>query len=233
MPTTTNTKILLRGSPFAWIQKVTAGALAAKWSFNNLQSSTFKLPKASSSSSSSSNTDIKRADGAVWQFPKTNLTLDGITELDITPAAASSDATGLGEITIVINEAAVESNSWTAMLADIKANKDEIFLVTIGTGFSYKAGTDVTMKKPEGYIHMIGKISNDIDQQFNENPTSITLTFVSYTNSGLEAIDLTGATFTSLSWKVGGAGKDISGIMPPRNRIRRSNRPLSRGCRNR
>ena len=215
MPTTTDKKIILTGSPFAWVHKINAGALTELWKFNNLQSSTYKILKPDSSASSDS-IDINRADGAIWRFPKTNLILSGIDETDITPAGTSSDATNKGEITLVVNEAPIESNSWTAFIKQLKDNMDAKFLITIGTGYSHKARTDAALRKPDGFIHMIGKINNDLEQQLNNNPASISITFVSYKNSGLDEADLTVENlFTAITWKLGGTGKDVDGIKPP------------------
>ena len=216
MPITTDKKIILTGSPFAWVHKIDAGALTELWKFNNLQSSTYKILKPGSSASSSDNIDINRADGAIWRFPKTNLILSGIDETDITPAGTSSDATSKGEITLVANEAPVESNSWTAFVKAVKYNMDGKFLLTIGTGYSHKARTDVTLRKPDGFIHMIGKINNDLEQQLNNSPASLTMTFVSYKDSTLEETDFTSTSlFTAITWKLGGTGKDVDGIKPP------------------
>ncbi|MBE2189327.1 MAG: hypothetical protein IAE98_07645 [Candidatus Kapabacteria bacterium] len=216
MPTTTDKKIILTGSPFAWIHKIENEDLSELWKFNNLQSSTYKILKPGSSSQGSENIDINRADGAIWRFPKTNLILSGEDESDITPADTSSDASNKGEITLVINEAPIESNSWTAFIKQLKDNMDAKFLITIGTGYSHKARTDATLRKPDGFIHMIGKVNNDLEQQLNNSPASITITFVSYKNSGLEATDLTAVSlFTAITWKLGGTGKDIEGIKPP------------------
>jgi hypothetical protein len=216
MPTSTDKKIILTGSPFSWIHLISAGVITELWKFNNLQSSTYKILKPGTSSSSSDNVDINRSDGAIWRFQKTNLILDGVTEEDITPADASSDATSKGEITIVPNEAPIESNSWTAFIKAVKENLDGKFLITIGTGYSHKARVDTSLRKPDGFIHMIGKINNDLEQQLNNNPASLTMTFVSFKNSGLVETDLTGADlFTAITWKLGGTGKDVEGIKPP------------------
>lgn len=214
MPTTTDRKIILTGSPFAWIQTITGGALAAKWTLSNLQSSSYKALVSSTAATTGENIDINRADGAIIRFPKDSLILSGITESEETSVETSSDATGLGEITLVLNEAPVESNSMTAFLKELKSLKSSLFLITIGTGFSYKAKTDAALKKPEGFVHMIGKLSSDIEQSLGNSPSALTLTFVSYKNSGLDDADLTGATFTAITWKKGGTG-DVSGITPP------------------
>lgn len=229
--TTTNKKIILTGTPFGWVHRVkfTAGnpqaqpptsdtySLEELWLFNNLQSSTYKILKPGTTSSSSNNIDINRADGGIFRFTKESLILDGVTEEDITPADTSADATNKGDITLVINEAPVDSNSWTAFIKDVKDHLDSMFMITIGTGFSHKSKNDAGLRKPDGYIHMIGKINSDIEQQLSSNPTSLTMTFVSTKNSGLVegAISEIEELFTAIVWKRGGGDKDIDGILPP------------------
>jgi hypothetical protein len=212
---TTNQKMILNGCPQAWFHLITEGTITEKWRFDNIQKAGYKILKTGSNTTNANNLDIKRIDGATWRFPKETLILDGITENDITPADASSDATGKAEITMIIVEAPIEKNSFTAFAREFKTLKDSLFLVTIPSGQSYRAKTD--QKKPEGYIHMIGKISSDSEFQFEgEKETSLSLTLVSYKNSGLVAADLTDESlFTAITWKKGGTGKDITGIKPP------------------
>lgn len=212
MAWTSNQKIILSGTPFAWVHKITSGAISALWQFENLASSSYKITKPGSESGGE-NIDITRADGAIIRFPKKSLIIDGKDGADITPADASSDATGKGEITLVINEAAKTSTSWTSFLKDIKTNFDSLFLVTIGTGYTYNQSVSAG-RAPDGYVHMIGKINTDVEQTLDSNPATVSLTFVSYGNSGLDASDLSGAVFADLTLNLGGTGKDVESIKP-------------------
>lgn len=213
MSTTTDKLIRLYGSPFAWVHLINAGALSELWKFDNLQNPSYKFTKPGTDTGGE-NIDIQRADGAIIRFPKKSLILSGIDETDITPADASSDATSKGEITLVINEAPSSSASYTAFLKSIKDNYDKMFLITLGTGYSYQQSISAT-RKPDGWAYMIGKINNDIEQTLDSNPGTTTLTFVSYTNSGLDASDLTADDlFTTQKLKLGGTGKDVDGIKP-------------------
>lgn len=206
-------KVILAGSPFAWVHRIESGAIADEWLFDNLQSSNIKLLKAGSESAAGENIDINRADGAIWRFNKTSKILDGVTEDDITPADASDTATKKGEITLLINEAPNELNSWTAFIDELKTYQDSFWFVTIGSGFSHKART--TDKKPEGYYQMIGKISNDIEQALANAPTTLSLTFASDSGSELDEDELTSGTlYSAMTWKLGN-GKDVTGIKPP------------------
>ncbi|MBX3045286.1 MAG: hypothetical protein KIT33_12590 [Candidatus Kapabacteria bacterium] len=207
-------KVILHGAPFAWVHRISAGVITELWKFDNLQDCSYSLPKVGADSGGE-NLDIPRNDGLIWRFTKESRILEGISGDDITPADASSDATGKGSITLVINEAPIEMNSMSAFREDLKAKQSDLFLVTIATGVSYTA--KMTNKKPEGYIHMVGKINNDLSETFNANHNTVTLEFVSYTNSGLEEDDLSTAVdlFTGIVWKLGGVGKDIANIKPP------------------
>jgi len=218
MAVSVKNKVILHGAPFAWIHSITTSegetTISELWRFDNLASCQYTLPRAGAESSGE-NLDIPRSDGLIWRFPKESRILDGITEELIETRDTSADATGKGTISLVINEAPIEMNSFSAFRADIKSKLKDFFMVTIATGVSYTA--KMTNKKPEGYIHMIGKISNDISEVFDSNHNAVTLEFASYKNSGLEAEDLSEAVslFTAIDWKLGGSGKDISGIKPP------------------
>jgi hypothetical protein len=212
MATTFDKNIILSGAPFAWLHTINEGTITEKWRFDNLQNSTYKLTKPGTDTGGE-NIDIQRADGVIIRFPKTSKILSGKDETDITPADASSDATGKGEITIVTNEAPLNATSYPEFINELRANMDKFWMITIGTGYSY-ANSISASRKPNGYIHMIGKINTDIEQTLDSNPSSLSITFVAYTNSGLEEADLTAATFTAITLKLGGTGKDKTGIAP-------------------
>lgn len=213
MPTT-DKKIILTGSPFAWVHLISYNSatsswvITEKWKFDNLQSSTYKILKPGTTTTGGENIDITRADGAIWRFPKTTLILSGINEEDITPPDASSDATNKGEITLVTNEAPINVNSWTDFIINLQTHLNSKFMVTIGTGYSHIGRTSGS-RYPDGFVHMIGKINNDIEQQLSNNPVSLSITFISCTNSGLAASALTGTgLFTDISLKIGKGEND-------------------------
>jgi len=216
MTTTMDNLIRLYGSPFAWVCLINPDGtpkVTEQWLFDNLQNPSYKITKPGSDTGGE-NIDIARADGATIRFTKKNLIISGEDETDITPADASSDATGKGEITLVTNEANVGATSFTSFIADIKANYDALFLVVLGTGYSYQQSISAD-RKPDGWVYMIGKINNDIEQTLDANPGTVTLTFVSYKASGAIAkTDLTSLNFTSQTLKLGGSGKNKTGIAP-------------------
>lgn len=207
MPTTTDKKIILHAAPMAWLHLASAGSLAETFLFDNLQTAELKLTNPSNDSTEGEKVEIKRGDGAIIQFDKFSLTLSGVDESDITPATASNDASGKGTITLVTNEAPGpndEVNSWTAFLNLLRQNLDKLWLITLPTGFTYTSRQKVT-PEPDGYARMLGKINSDIQQSLSENPSSVSIEFVSYKNpTGTEALasaDLTGLTYTGISWK--------------------------------
>ena len=214
---------ILTGTRFAWIHLIAAGAITEKWRFDTVQKSTAKFPK-TGTDTGGEKINILFFDGVTMQGPKETLILsltelNGASEKDITPIDASSDATNKCIINITVNAAPLESNSMSAFLADLVANKDALFFVTIGTGMSYEARN--TTKKPEGYVHCICKLNNDIEANFDANHNPLTLEFVSYKNpvvDPLTAGDLTPVTptlCTEMTWKLGGTDKDVAGIIPP------------------
>ncbi|HOV92262.1 MAG TPA: hypothetical protein PLC04_04180 [Candidatus Kapabacteria bacterium] len=211
MSTTVAKKILLYDFPLGWVYKVDLTAtpkLALKWSFDNLKPGSWKAPSPQSAAAGD-NLDIERGDGAKYRFPAETLVLDGVTE-EI-KASTSSDETKLGEITLVTNEGAVESNSMSAFYKDVLANRDELFLVIVGTGFSHDSKTN--LKSADGFVVLLGKITNDIEG-VSDHPKSLTLTFSSYKNSTLVATDLTSLVIPDITWKLGGTGYDATGMAP-------------------
>jgi len=216
MGATVAKRSIISMAPFGWIHKITPspdggttpGTIAELYQFDNLaEGSGIKLPIADNQSAGSDNIDITRGDGAIFRFPKFNLILDGETEEDITPAGSDSNSTGKAEVTIVTNEAPLPVTivSWTAWLADLKLNKDELLLVTMPTGFSYDSREN--QKKADGYIYVVAKITSDIEQKLGVNPSQITLVLSSNKlgETDIAATDLEAVSYTSIAWKGKGA----------------------------
>jgi hypothetical protein len=192
---TAKTKIIIHAAPMAWcIGVYDASSIAIAVSatdpatslagsdfrllFDNLKSATVKLPLAGASQSSSNNIDITRSDGAITRFPKGSLIIDGQNDAnELTEGASVDNATSKGEITLVTNEADMDSATWAAMIGTIKTNVKGTWLVIVPTGFTYEGRTST--QKVDGFYYMLGRLSNDIEQQLDNNPGSITLTFIS------------------------------------------------------
>jgi len=206
MPNTMSTGILFRALPVAWVFEIdqSANTVTELWTFDNLQSCNYKIPKNPDSSSDSETIDINRADGAIIQFPKEELVIDGTNEEDIT--GSSGNLTGAGEVTIVANQAPTEQTSFTAFLMELQEKIDSKFLVIIPTGMSY---TDTVSSTPdsEGFLYMIGDITSDIEQELSGEPSSVSITFgAAKPNSADDtalgsAID--GITPSAIDWKRG------------------------------
>lgn len=206
-----------RGAPVAWVFGIAAGAITLKWSFNNLaDGSTLKAKEASSSSSSSSdNTDFVTQDGRTWRFPKENLILDADTEEDITPAAATSDATSLATMTLVTAFAPTQLTQMAAFDAALLESKNAGEKVVICLGLYYTLRSATENKKPDAYGWLLAKNSGEIDFQGGK---ARTLTYDSYrnTDSGLAVAALTVADLCpAQTIQRGGTGKDVTGVAPP------------------
>jgi hypothetical protein len=209
-------KMIISGSPIAYVHEIVDGVITELYNFNNITDPYYKIPKSGSSTTNGSYLDIKRADDAIIRFDRESLVLSGVDETDITPTETATDATGYGEMGLTVLEAPEQKNSMTAYQAEIMEKKDSLFLVTVATGYSYKSKTESGLKKPEGWAHMIGKISNDLEfKRSADNSLVIPHVFASYKNSGLVEADLTDPDlFTAVTYKRGGTGKDVTGIKP-------------------
>lgn len=195
--------IIIEGLPLAWMFLVptSAGVPAETFKFDNLASAGYVplVPE----EAQSANIDIERADGALTRFGKTTLVIDGTDETTVANSAAVGDETLKGEMTLVINEASVESESWPAMIASLITNHARDWLVAIPIGFSYET-RELATPVSEGYVFMIGRITNNLDQLMSAAPSNLTLTFKSVKNTALVQANLTGADlFTGIDWKRG------------------------------
>jgi hypothetical protein len=217
MATTADKKMIYRGAPFAWVHEIAAGVVTELWRFNNLADAEYKLALAGAAAAGGENIDSLRSDGVTWRVPKVAKILSQIDETDITPAGTGEDATNKGEITITLLEAAIEANSDAAFMEELNSKLNSKFLITIATGFSYAAAE--VSKKPDGFVHMIGKISTELTRKYAGNTVSnIVLNFKSYKNTD-EDVDEESLMpegddlFTAITWKLGGAGDPD--ITPP------------------
>lgn len=216
---TTDKRIILMPSPFAWMHELIAGsteplvtaAVNETFRFDNLaKGGRIAMKNPAGADQGGENVDIVRADGAITRFGKFNLVLDGTDESDITPADASDDNTGLGTIEIITNEAPLPTtiNSWTAFIKTLKEKVGSLWLITVATGFTY-ASRELATPKVDGWIRMIGKITNDLELDLSENQT-LKLTFDSY-KANLTDVDntlLALTDFTAINWK--GKGKNFT-----------------------
>jgi hypothetical protein len=211
MPTM-DKKVILQGTPLVWVHEITGAsedAITALWKFDNAQSVEATLKLASSATSDTEQIDLGRADGATIKYDKNTLAISGTDETDVTPAASSTDATGLGVVKFTLNEADYDSTTWTEFVAELKSKMNNKFFITIGTGQSLYSMNNTSYKKPDGFIHMIGKINADVTLSWAGNtPTTIALEFVSYKATALVDADITalydGSTLNGIVWKLGG-----------------------------
>lgn len=209
---TTDKKIILMPSPVAWMFKITgattepvvSAAITETYLFDNLaKGGKVIVYNPLGSETTGENLDILRADGGITRFPKFNLVLDGTDEKDITPADQSDDATKKGRFELITNEAPLPNsiNSMTAFVKSVKDDIDALWLVVIGTGFTYNS-RELATPKVDGWVYQIGKIVNDIELDFSENMT-LKLDIESYKCklAGVDAALLELVDFTPITWK--------------------------------
>lgn len=212
-------KTILYGAPFAWLHLIDNGTISLVASFDNLASKpAITLPKSATEAAGGDNIDINRADTGIYRFKKDSPVIDGVTEELIAAASSGSDATGKGKISIVTNQAPLEVTftSWTKFIAFMKENLGKKWLITVPTGFSYTQRNST--KKPDGFVHMIGKISNDLSDA--NAPSTFQMDFDSYdiTGTDCDSTDLptTGfwGTAKKIVYKLGGGTNDVDIVVP-------------------
>lgn len=230
MPTTMDKKIILQGSPYLWLLEVdptkiiaadpdaepavvrsVEGAIIDTYQFDNLGDCTYTLKSAAAANTSGDSITITRSDHTEIRFPKATFTINGVDETEITDVATAADATGLGEIKAIINEAPLTAGvtSWSDFMNKIRTKQDSLWLIIIGTGYSYYDFNMASVRRPDGFMFMLGKISGDLAWTAGASPSTLDLTFIAYKGTGFVAGDLQAAG-TILT----GTGEAITAITP-------------------
>jgi len=230
MATTMDKKIILQGSPYLWLLEVdptkiiaadpdalptpitrdVEGAIIDTYQFDNLGDCTYTLKSAASATTSDSIT-ITRSDHTEIHFPKATFTINGVDETEITDVATATDATGLGEIKAIINEAPLTAGvtSWSDFMNKIRTKQDSLWLIIIGTGYSYYDFNTASVRRPDGFMFMFGKISGDLTWTAGASPSTLDLTFIAYKGTGFVEGDL-----QEIGTILTGEGKAITAITP-------------------
>ena len=203
MASTTDKQIILYGVPVCWVfdlDVATPDGIIDLWQFDNLGvNPTYKIMAGGSSSSGGENIDITRADGGIIRFTKTIPIIKGEDDTKAVESSGGTSASGFGEMTIVINESYIGASSWTAFIKAVQAKKANSakFLIVFPTGYTHaRKGAMGIGIIPDGYVYMIGSISNDIEQQIQAGAaTTLTLTFAAkVANDWFDAPDNTSPT---------------------------------------
>lgn len=188
MAKSANTQSILYGAPFCWVMGLDVtdpDGVTDLWTFGNLAANpVYKLLAGAAATGTGENLDVTRADKAIIRYPLYSPIIDGTDDTKNVASATGSDASGYGEITIIINESYIGATSWTKFIDDVKAKKlaGEKFLIILPTGYSFdRTGAFNSVNaKPDGYVYMIGNISNDVEQTIQAGGvTTLTLTFQS------------------------------------------------------
>lgn len=208
-------KMIIQGCPVAWVFLLNIGTGSADdtvtdlWFFDNLNDASAKKLKSGSSTTSGEKTEFTRSDGAKIQFDKESLTIDGSDESQIATDTGGADASGEAEMTLIVNEAPTQAGieSMTEFEADVIANINNKMLIVMPTGYSYNRLGQTTVRKPDGFAYMFGKLTSDIEIK-NNAPNPFTMTYASQkANLDKTSIDFTGK---GIAVKRGGAGYDVA-----------------------
>jgi hypothetical protein len=207
MPGATNTNILLSGAPVAMCLGVRFNAAGTdsdivitdadqaasdfaatdgdvRMLFDNVKEIKVTGTLTSSAESNTENIDIEAADGQIVRFTKSSRIIDGENGTDVlTDTESDENATGEATIEITVNEADIDSSSWTGFLNKLKTWKDNYWYIHVPMGFNWTkryAQAAATAVKADGWAYMLGKLSMDLEHTANTSPSTITLKFVSY-----------------------------------------------------
>lgn len=178
--------IILNDAPVAWLLSVDEGKgvvgkvhnliadAAGRLLFNNTQDSGYKL-KNPAAAAATEKLQINRGDGAVIEFAKQSLTIDGTTEA---ATGGSSSTVVNAEITFNTAQMDTDSVTWTAYLNKLKALIGKKFIAILPTGFTWNA-QNATTPNAEGFIFQACVLSTDLDFKKAANtatPVTFTLT---------------------------------------------------------
>lgn len=205
MPGATNTNILLSGAPVAMCLGVrfdtatsdvvitdadqAASDIAAtdgdvRMLFDNVKEIKVTGTLTSAAESNTENIDIEAADGQIVRFTKSSRIIDGETGTDVlTETESDENATGEATIEITVNEADIDSSSWTGFLNKLKTWRNNYWYVNVPMGFNWTKRYNqsaATAVKADGWAYMLGKMSMDLEHTGGTTPSTITLKFVSY-----------------------------------------------------
>lgn len=181
------TTIVLNQAPVGWLYKLdptyaatdlmaTSGA-AVKFLFDNVSDGKAKIIRPESVANAEEFTEISRADGAIFQFPKKTIKIDGVS--GIVKTGGSSVGVTKGEISFSVGAIPVTaytgtapdevptymSGGWQAFLEKIRTNIAAEWLCVIPIGFNYESWADrAGSGTVEGYAAVIGTMGVDLEQ---------------------------------------------------------------------
>lgn len=222
----TDKNIVLHGTPVGWLAGVrfdedTGAVVVAptdpttaltdpddfRLLFNNIKKANGKVTMKGAESTSGEYIDIEAADNAITRFPKVSRITDGTDDTQIlTDPTKDENATAKGEITLELNQADMDRTSWTGFLKYLYENKDGFWFICVPTGFNYHNRYIADVKKADGYIYMLAKISSDIEWTAENAPATLSVSFVSYkfaSSSSLFATSMAYSVFGTPNYAFG------------------------------
>lgn len=178
--------IIINDVPCVWLLSVDDGKgvngkvnnliadAAGRLLFNNTQDSGYKM-KNPAAAAATDKLQINRGDGAVIEFSKNSLTIDGTTE---SATGGSSSSVVSAEITFNTAQMDTDSASWSAYLNKLKSLMGKKFIAILPTGFTWNA-QNAGSPNAEGFLFQAVTISTDLDFKKAANaaqPVTYTLT---------------------------------------------------------
>ena len=178
------TTIPLTGVPALWMLKIQAGDdiaspsgaadAADRLKFDNLEKHP-ELDMAIPGNVDSKYIEIDVADTSKIKFPAYERHMSGteteddlVTPKDITPTAEQKS--GYGKLSVTVNEADRDSDSWGEFVEKLKADLDAYWLICVPMPFTYTGRN--TDYKASGFFYLVGKISENTN--FAVRPLNLT-----------------------------------------------------------
>lgn len=188
MAVTMPQNMIINGAPALWKAPLSlvAGAftVGTMKKYDNITNPVFTLTGAAAASGAATEEfiQITRGDGAIIEFPKGKLTIDGTDESvkSASGATASGDAKSKMTIAVTFNEPDMDATSFAAWLDFMQKNLDSYWLLCVPLGYNHiqRHPGNATTNNAAGFAFIIAKITGTLS--FTVAPQAgapITLTF--------------------------------------------------------
>jgi hypothetical protein len=164
--------VVINGGGGAWLYPAASGVfngLAAtpdatdRFIFDNIRDASCTIVRPESASAGEEFVEVTRGDGAIIQYPKITLRLDGVTGALKSGGASASASKGL--ISFVANGADKDSADWLTYIQKLNEFIGAEFLIAIPLGFSYDNWIDRNAGSPtdvEAIALCLGNLDADI-----------------------------------------------------------------------
>lgn len=166
--------MIINGVPVAWATPVLELApggtlsLGAQMKFDNITTPVIGFPFAGDAAAAGGAEfiEVTRGDGAIIQFPKDNLRIDGTDESVVSSSGGSgTDTAAIGTISFTALQADMDSASYLAFINKLKAHRNDFWLVCVPIGENYvrRHPSSATTPNAAGFAFLLAKLSGSLN----------------------------------------------------------------------